>query len=103
MENMTVKDVILDKKMESYGFDRKDFLADGELTVTITLQEYRKLVSENATAQTRIDKAEDDKYKRNAENEALKEENSKLKAELYELKKALDMVCEEDEKSEDDE
>ena len=87
MENTTTKDVILDKKMEGYSFEKKDFLASGELTVTITLGEYRKLIADVATAQQRIDKANEDKYTRESENKALKEENDKLKAELYELSK----------------
>lgn len=90
MENTTIKDVILDKKMDGYSFEKKDFVASGEITVTITLGEYRKLIADNATAQQRIDKADADKYSRNAENEALKKENAELKAELYELKKASD-------------
>ena len=71
MENTTIKDVILDKKMDGYGFEKKDFVASGEITVTITLGEYRQLIKDCATAQARIDTAEDDKYSRNAENEAL--------------------------------
>ena len=93
MENTVVKDVLLDKKLDKYGFENNDFVASGEITVTITLSEYRKLVKDCATAQTRIDKAEDDKYKRNAENDALKKENAELKAELYEMKKANETVC----------
>lgn len=92
MENITTKDVILDKKMDGYSFEKKDFVASGEITVTITLGEYRRLIADNATAQQRIDKANEDKYKRDAENDALKEENSKLKAELYELTKANEVV-----------
>ena len=94
MENTTIKDVILDKKMDGYGFEKKDFVASGEITVTITLGEYRQLIKDCATAQARIDKAEDDKYSRNAENEALKKENAELKAELYEMKKANEVVAE---------
>lgn len=92
MENTTTKDVILDKKMDGYSFEKKDFVASGEITVTITLGEYRRLIADNATAQQRIDKADEDKYSRNAENEALKKENAELKAELYELKKASEVV-----------
>ena len=92
MENITTKDVILDKKMDGYSFEKRDFVASGEITVTITLGEYRRLIADNATAQQRIDKANEDKYKRDAENDALKEENSKLKAELYELTKANEVV-----------
>ena len=92
MENTTIKDVILDKKMDGYSFEKKDFVASGEITVTITLGEYRKLIADNATAQQRIDKANEDKYSRESENEALKKENAELKAELYELKKASESI-----------
>ena len=90
MENTTIKDVILDKKMEKYTFEEQNLLASGELTVTVTLGEYRKLIKDVATAQSRIDKANEDKYARESENLKLKEENSKLKAELYEMKKSLE-------------
>lgn len=78
-----------EKKMD-YSFESKNFIIDGELTVTITLSEYRELVSSKATKQAEIDKAEDKKWERDSENKKLKEENAKLKAELYELKKKLD-------------
>ena len=93
MDNTVIKDVLLDKKLDRYGFDNNDFLAAGELTVTITLGEYRKLVKDVATAQARIDKAEADRYDRNRENERLTEENSRLKAELYEMTKANEVVA----------
>lgn len=97
MDNTVIKDVLLDKKLDRYGFENNDFLASGELTVTITLSEYRKLVKDCATAQARIDKAEADRYDRNRENERLTEENSRLKAELYEMQKASEVGsnCEE--------
>lgn len=100
MENTVVKDVLLDKKLDRYGFENNDFVASGEITVTITLSEYRKLVKDCATAQTRIDKAESDRYERNSENEALKEENAELKVELYEMKKANETVCGDEESTE---
>lgn len=50
MENTEQKqDTILDKKMDDYGSMLRDFKADGELLVTITLNEYRFLVDDKAT------------------------------------------------------
>ena len=100
MENTVVKDVLLDKKLDRYGFENNDFVAAGELTVTITLSEYRKLVKDVATAQARIDKAEADRYERNSENARLTEENNKLKAELYEMQKASEVLNNDEEKTE---
>lgn len=100
MDNTVIKDVLLDKKLDRYGFENNDFLASGELTVTITLSEYRKLVKDCATAQARIDKAESDRYDRNRENERLTEENSRLKAELYEMQKASEVIDRDEENTE---
>lgn len=100
MDNTVIKDVLLDKKLDRYGFDNNDFLASGELTVTITLSEYRKLVKDVATAQARIDKAEADRYERNRENERLTEENNRLKAELYEMQKASEVIDKSEENTE---
>ena len=100
MDNTVIKDVLLDKKLDRYGFENNDFLASGELTVTITLSEYRKLVKDVATAQARIDKAEADRYDRNRENERLTEENNRLKAELYEMQKASEVLNNDEEKTE---
>ena len=100
MENTVIKDVLLDKKLDRYSFDNNDFLAAGELTVTVTLSEYRKLVKDVATAQARIDKAEADRYDRNRENERLTEENNRLKAELYEMQKASEVIDKDEENTE---
>lgn len=88
MENTVVSNVILDKKMDDYRQNMNNFVAPQELTVTITLAEYRELVGRSATAQADIDAANKDKWSRDKENEKLKEEVSKLKAEIYELTKA---------------
>ena len=90
MENTVIKDVILEKKLDVYGTNNNDFVAQGEITVTITLNEYRKLVTDNAKAQSKIDEANKDKYTRDTENKHLREEIQKCKAEIYELKMALD-------------
>ena len=90
MDSMNIKDAVLDKKMSGYGFEEINFLAQSELTVTITLREYRDLIEKVATRDTAIKAAEADKYNRNAENEQLKKEVAALKAELYEYQKRLD-------------
>lgn len=86
MENTSVCEVILSKKLNKYGDNNNDFVATGELTVTITLSEYRALVTAKATRDADINKANTDRYQRESDNRALKEEVAKLKAELYELK-----------------
>lgn len=86
MENANVCEVILSKKLDKYGGNNNDFVATGELTVTITLSEYRALVASKATRDADIYKANTDRFQRESENKSLKEEIAKLKAELYELK-----------------
>lgn len=89
MDSLSVKDAVLEKKM-GYSFEENNFLAQSELTVTITLREYRDLIEKVATRDTAIKAAENDKYKRDSENETLKKEVAALKAELYELQKKGD-------------
>lgn len=80
-----VKNVVLEKKLENYYFEEKNFSAPGELMITITLKEYRELVQKVATSDERIKVADNDKYERNKENEALKKEVEELRSKLYEL------------------
>lgn len=84
-ESVNVTSTILDKKIEHFDWKAKDFVAEGELTITITLAEYRALVTSEATKQYDIAKANEDKYKRDSENKMLKEEVDSLRARLYEL------------------
>ena len=86
-ENMWTVDLILNKKTESYGFEKNDFVAPSEITVTITLGEYRSLITKAATADEAIRKAEADKFFRDADNKRLKEMVEALRAELYDLQK----------------
>ena len=88
MENTTVINAVLEKKLDSfYTSDMKNFVAPQEITVTITLKEYRDLVESHATREEAIRKAEDNKYERDQENSKLREEVAALKAEIYEMKK----------------
>lgn len=87
MENTITNNVVLEKKMDCYNSNNLDnFTAPHELTVTITLHEYRKLVEEVATKKQDISKANQDKYERDTENRKLKEEIAKLKEEIYNLR-----------------
>ena len=82
-----ITETLLNKKLDSYGTNLKDYVADKEITVTITLSEYRELVSNDATRRASIDEANKDKYERNRENERLKKENNALEMKLFEYRK----------------
>ena len=85
MENVNNTNIVLDKKLDQYGANFKDFVAPHELTVTITLNEYRELVKEIATKEKDINEANKDKYTREAENDRLRGEVAELKTKLYEM------------------
>ena len=87
MENTNEVNVVLDKKLDGYSADAKlqNFIAPQEITVTITLAEYRELVTKVATRDADIKKAEDDKYERYKKIEALEKEVCELKSKIYEL------------------
>lgn len=96
MENTTIIETVLNKKIEGYRFEENNFKAASEIMVEITLKEYRDLVKSDATKSTEIEKANSDKYLREKENQDLKEENAALKAELYEMKKRFESFVEEE-------
>lgn len=97
MENTVINNVVLDRKLDGYGADSKlqNFVAPQEITVTITLSEYRELVSKVATRDADINEANTAKWKREDENKKLKEEVAELKAKLYELQSNQNNVKEE--------
>lgn len=76
---------IIEKKLEYSNTASKDFELPNEISVRITLREYRELVSSNATNQNDIDKANSDKWKLQDENRRLKEEISSLREKLVHL------------------
>ena len=83
---------ILKKKTGNYDTNYKNFIAPAEITVTITLEEYRALVANDATRKQAIYKANEDKYARETEIKAVKEENARLKSENYDLKNKIDCL-----------
>lgn len=91
-ESVNVTSAILDKKMDIFRWDAKDYVAENELTITITLAEYRALIASEATKWYDIDKANADKYEREAENKRLREEVEALRARLYEMRECSGRV-----------
>jgi hypothetical protein len=76
-------------KLGNYNTESNNFRIDEELMITITLNEYRELVTVKATKDLLVKQAESDRYTREAENKSLKEQNEKLKGENYDLLQKL--------------
>lgn len=93
---------IIKMKTDEYSSNKDNFEIDGELTVTITLNEYRSLVSVCATKDLLVKQAEADKYTREQENRALKEQNEKLKGENYDLLQKLQEIQEKSSENRED-
>lgn len=74
---------------------RNDFAIPGEITVTITLNEYRALISANAISEKRNSELNSKLYDAQAKASALKQEKEKLVNEIAELKvKISDLLME---------
>ena len=93
---------VIKMKTDEYSSNKDNFEIDGELTVTITLNEYRNLVSVSATKDLLVKQAESDKYTREQENSALKEQNEKLKSENYDLLQKLQEIQEKSSENRED-
>ncbi len=85
MEGNKTTERITDKKIEDYRGDLNNFVGEKELLVTITLNEYRELVSERATKKQHIDEIRDAKWKAENENKTLKKEVEELRLKINEL------------------
>ena len=81
MENY-VNEKVNDKKVDDYSFEKKNFVVPSELTVTITLGEYRELVSKVAQAQHDIDKANTNRWEKEHRIEELEKLVTVLKDKL---------------------
>ena len=105
MENTELKqDQILEKKMDDYSSMLRDFKADGELLVTITLNEYRFLVDDRATNRHYSNECYD--LRKQVENlqKEISDRDKRIAALIEQLKgaarlvKAFKMMGKEDEK-----
>lgn len=73
-------------KEVDYSLNQNDFVLDNEITVTITLHEYRELVENDATSKARIEDANNEKWKYYRENEELKKQVAELKDRIVNTK-----------------
>ena len=78
------------KKETEYNVNENNFIGESEITVTITLNEYRELVSHMATRDNDVKTSEREARDARIRANELDEENAGLKAELYELQKKLE-------------
>lgn len=96
--NNDFMDTIRNKKIDNYGFEENNYIIPEEITLTITLREYRDLVSKCAVADTAIKHAEENKWQREQENKKLKEEMAELRKWIREITSktatnTIDGVC----------
>lgn len=83
--SVNVTNAILDKKMDCYSWQVQDYVAEQELTVTITLAEYRRLITELATKEYDIGRASEYRYKYENETAALAKECEELRMRLHRM------------------
>lgn len=83
MSELTNK--IIDKKFEYSNAKAGDYSIENELTVTITLHEYRELVKACAISDREIDDANSAKWKKECELDKAKETIQRLKEKILQL------------------
>lgn len=86
MESISEETQVLAKKINGWGSPEDNFVATGEITVTITLSEYRNLIKEKATKDAEIQELRNSKYSADEQTKAAKEEIAELKEQIVKLK-----------------
>ena len=86
MESISEETQALAKKMSKWDGPEDNFVATGEITVTITLSEYRDLIKEKATKGTEIQELRNSKYAADEQLKAAKAEIAELKEQIVRLK-----------------
>lgn len=89
------------KDFDGYSMSTDNFVANQELTVNITLNEYRELIKTAATHAVAESKANDKNYKLRRANDELNIKINQLNAKIIDLTDTLDAVTSTD-KDEDD-
>ncbi len=101
-ENIKTEQHYYTKDFSGYRNEEDNFVANQELTVTITLNEYRKLIEIKAVKDKEEDTYRGKYFAEERKNEKLEKENIKLKLnnKIYELQNEEDN--EEDEENEEE-
>lgn len=86
MESISEETQVLAKKMSKWDSPEDNFAATGEITVTITLSEYRDLIKEKATKEMKIQELRNSEYAANEQLKAAKAEIAELKEQIVRLK-----------------
>lgn len=84
-EQVSNQPVYYTKEFSSYGNSVDNFVANQEITVTVTLNEYRELIKANAVSQNKLNESKTKHFEVTRENEKLKTEIQELKSKVYEL------------------
>ena len=91
--SFNVCETILNKKLDGYYSENNDFVASGEITVEITLAEYRNLVTSKARMDYELEKARNEKYELDKKNTELKKEIKILEDKFSKFVCSGDDVC----------
>lgn len=86
MESISEETQVLAKKINGWDSPEDNFVATGEITVTITLSEYRNLIKEKATKDAEIQELRNSKYSADEQTKAAKAEIAELKEQIVKLK-----------------
>lgn len=99
----TTIDKLVENKLDYYGDAKTDnFVLTQELTVEITLNEYRNLVTNKAMADERVSKAEKDKWERLNEISELKDKVKEVIRNLNRYINKYGVLKDEEEEYEDE-
>ena len=82
------------KEFNSYNNSENNFVANQELTITITLNEYRKLIQEVARKEADIEEAKREKWKAQNVKSDLEKEIETLREKIYQLQNPESTECE---------
>ena len=87
-EIMKTEPVVYTKNFGDYNQSEDNFVAIQELTVTITLHEYRNLIKASALADNKYDKLQSEKWKIDLELEKVKDQLDEANNKLVQIKTA---------------